>query len=243
MHFHYINDKFAHLITLFNFTSALLKRAFRPRRLRMIYELVVCAKSKLSENIIAKLQEMLTSILKKDGGEVLIFDDWGHLTLAQETKKGLNSIRILYFIYRASNDVNKELTRNIRVTEGFVRHLIVKLGDAEKADTIVKNLKTPFSKKYPGSVTDVDGETKYEDERERKNFSRRRTCYFTSKGIRADWKDPKSYIWLVNEFGKIAPARVSNVSRKHQRFVTTAIKRARNIGLISYMSNQIARPN
>ena len=209
----------------------------------MIYELAICARSELSEDALVKFQETLTTTIKNNGGNVLVFDDWGYLALAQETKKGISSIRMLYFIYSIDNAANTKITHQIRFMEGFVRHIIVKLGDDEKADAIVKNLKIPFSKKYPGSVTESDGDIKSEDDRERKNFVRRRICYFTSKNIKADWKDPKTYIWLLNDFGKIAPARVSNVSRKHQRLVTTAIKRARNIGLVSHMSNQIARLN
>jgi ribosomal protein S18/ribosomal protein S6 len=78
-----------------------------------------------------------------------------------------------------------------------------------------------------------DGEKK-----DRKRFSKGKHCFFKSNNIIADWKDPKTYSWLVNEFGKISAARVSGVSRKHQRYVTTAIKRARNLGIISHISNR-----
>jgi ribosomal protein S18 len=64
------------------------------------------------------------------------------------------------------------------------------------------------------------------------------TAFFKSNNIIADWKDPKTYSWLVNEFGKISAARVSGVSRKHQRYVTTAIKRARTLGIISHISSR-----
>ncbi len=66
------------------------------------------------------------------------------------------------------------------------------------------------------------------------------TCWFTTNKITADWKDPKTYAWLVNEFGKISPARVSGVSRKHHRWAESAIKRARNIGLISHLAGNTA---
>ena len=74
----------------------------------------------------------------------------------------------------------------------------------------------------------------------RKKFARKKTCWFAAKSIKADWKDPKTYGWLVNEFGKISPARVTSISRKHQRFANNAVKRARNIGLISQLSDQTA---
>lgn len=77
-------------------------------------------------------------------------------------------------------------------------------------------------------------------EKDRKMFSRKKTCWFCAKTAAPVWKDPSSYAWLVNEFGKISPGRVSGICAKHQRAATTAIKRGRNLGLIGYLSNQVA---
>ena len=72
-------------------------------------------------------------------------------------------------------------------------------------------------------------------------FARRKSCWFTANKTAPDWKDPMSYAWLVSEFGKISPARVTGISRKMQRLATVNIKRARGIGLLSYMSGRTAR--
>jgi ribosomal protein S18 len=72
-------------------------------------------------------------------------------------------------------------------------------------------------------------------------FSKRKSCYFSAKKTQPDWKDPSTYSWLVNEFGKISPARVTGLRPKYQRMATSAIKRGRCMGLISYMSNNVAR--
>ena len=74
-----------------------------------------------------------------------------------------------------------------------------------------------------------------------KMFSKRKSCWFSEKKTTPDWKDPSSYAWLVNEFGKISPARVTGLRPKYQRMATSAIKRGRCMGLISYMSNHVAR--
>ena len=203
----------------------------------MIYELALSIKTGLNDEQIAKFQETVSSVVQSHEGDVLVSDDWGRLAIPQATTKGIDSVRMLYFIYKANNKNNRELVRRLKIMENTVRHLIVLLGDDSQADAFVKNLKIPFSKKYPGSVVDDDD---HEEGEEKRNFSRRRSCYFLAKGIKADWKDPKTYSPLLNEFGKISLARISNVSRKHQRFVTTAIKRARNIGIIGHLSNHIA---
>jgi len=43
--------------------------------------------------------------------------------------------------------------------------------------------------------------------------------------------------YFITERGKIVPRRVSGTCAKHQRELTTAIKRARNIALLPFTMN------
>jgi small subunit ribosomal protein S18 len=47
-----------------------------------------------------------------------------------------------------------------------------------------------------------------------------------------DYKDPSLLRKFLSESGKILPARITGLSRKNQRMITKAIKRAREIGLL-----------
>lgn len=89
--------------------------------------------------------------------------------------------------------------------------------------------------------TESKAETKLsrqkEMEKDRKVFVRRKVCWFCAKKIEPDWKDSNTYLWVVNEFGKISPSRITGVCPKHQRSVSRSIKRSRCIGLIKYTSN------
>lgn len=49
-----------------------------------------------------------------------------------------------------------------------------------------------------------------------------------------DFKDVSVLRKFVAESGKILPARITGLSRKNQRMVTKAIKRARAIGLLAF---------
>ncbi|PIR28375.1 MAG: hypothetical protein COV38_16100 [Bdellovibrionales bacterium CG11_big_fil_rev_8_21_14_0_20_38_13] len=204
----------------------------------MIYELSLVAKTELSDEQIEKLNTLVRDVVGQHDGEVFIQDDWGKMNLAQPTENGTSTGHFMYFLFKANNANNKELARRFGINEGVLRHMIIKVGEEKDIGNLVKNYKTPFSKKYNGSVTDTDEEEGGVEADKR--FARRRSCFFTVNQIKADWKDPKTYAWLVNEFGKISPARVSNISRKHQRFATTAVKRARQMALISHLSNRIA---
>jgi len=205
----------------------------------MIYECALVAKADLPSEDLDSLKQLVREVIQSFDGEVFIEDDWGSRVLSQATSNGTKNGHYLYFMYRANNQTNTELHRRFGINESVMKSLVVKLDDNDDAaGDLVKNFKTPYSKKYAGSVTDADEEGSDVD-RDRRNFSRRRNCWFSAKRIKADWKDPKTFSWLVNEFGKISPARVSGISRKHQRFAEVAIKRARNMAIISHLSSRI----
>ncbi len=49
-----------------------------------------------------------------------------------------------------------------------------------------------------------------------------------------DYKDPQQLRYFISERGKIVPRRISGLSARQQRSLTTAVKRARNIALLPY---------
>jgi len=59
------------------------------------------------------------------------------------------------------------------------------------------------------------------------------------KGRAIDYKDIKMLMRYVSERGKITPSRISGVSQKDQRKLTQAIKRARHLGLVPFVRNNI----
>lgn len=67
---------------------------------------------------------------------------------------------------------------------------------------------------------------------------RRRGCGFCGdESLVIDYKDPQGLRYFITERGKIVPRRISGVCAKHQRALTLAIKRARNIALLPFTSN------
>ena len=71
--------------------------------------------------------------------------------------------------------------------------------------------------------------------RRKKVFSRRKVCRFcTDKSLVIDYKDIKTIRNFVSERGKIIPRRIYGNCATHQREVTEAIKRARQIALLPY---------
>ena len=64
---------------------------------------------------------------------------------------------------------------------------------------------------------------------------RRKFCKFCADTtISIDHKDPDMLRGFITERYKILPSRVTGTCSKHQRFLTTAIKRARVLALVPF---------
>jgi small subunit ribosomal protein S18 len=76
--------------------------------------------------------------------------------------------------------------------------------------------------------------------RKKRNFQRRKICRFCAdKQITIDYKDPRTLRSFISERGKIVPRRISGNCAKHQREITEAIKRARNIALLPIAAGHV----
>jgi len=201
----------------------------------MIYETAIVADAGLSDDAVEKLKNTVQGVISESNGEVLVNDDWGVRTFAQPTDRGVAKGRYVYLMYKANSSVNAELERRFGINENVLKYLIVKMGEDKHQENIVKGYKAPSFSSSAGSkeISDVD--------KDRKLFARKKSCWFSAKKERPDWKEPSSYTWLVNEFGKISPARVTGLSAKFQRQATRAIKQGRTIGFISHLSNRVAQ--
>jgi small subunit ribosomal protein S18 len=74
--------------------------------------------------------------------------------------------------------------------------------------------------------------------RKRKIFHRRKVCRFCADTtIMIDYKDSRTLRHFITERGKILPRRISGTCAKHQRALTTAIKRARTIALLPFIGS------
>lgn len=201
----------------------------------MIYETAVVLRADLTEDAVAKTKSLIESVAKEFKAEILTTEDWGTKQFAQPTSNGLKNGKYIYFMYKVDGGaMNTELERRFNISEDILKFIFVKLGEDRFEADIKKAHKNPNMKSEA-----EDG--KIDAEKEKKLFARRKTCYFSAKKTAPDWKDPSSYAWLVNEFGKISPARITGLRPKYQRMATTAIKRGRCMGLISYINNHVAR--
>ncbi len=69
---------------------------------------------------------------------------------------------------------------------------------------------------------------------------RKKYCRFKKYGIKyIDYKDPDFLLQFINEQGKVLPRRITGNSLKYQRKMATAIKRARILALLPFVTDQL----
>jgi small subunit ribosomal protein S18 len=68
-------------------------------------------------------------------------------------------------------------------------------------------------------------------------FHKRKVCRFcVDSEIKIDYKNPAVLRSFLTERGKIMPRRITGTCAKHQRALAVAIKRARNLALLPYVT-------
>jgi len=74
--------------------------------------------------------------------------------------------------------------------------------------------------------------------RDRQRRPRKRVCTFCVDKVESiDYKETGRLKKFVSERGKIYPRRISGNCAKHQRQLTIAIKRARNVALLPFSAD------
>ena len=67
---------------------------------------------------------------------------------------------------------------------------------------------------------------------------KKKSCCFKKLGIKyVDYKDGEFLKKFLNEQGKILPRRITGTSLKFQRKVAQAVKRARSLALLPYVTD------
>ena len=69
---------------------------------------------------------------------------------------------------------------------------------------------------------------------------KKKYCRFLKSGIKyIDYKDPEFLKKFLNEQGKILPRRITGTSLKYQRKVAQAVKKARHLALLPYVTDMM----
>ena len=89
------------------------------------YENIFVAHPSLDEEAVKALIEKFKGVIENGGGTVDNVDFWGKRKLAYEIAK-VNDGYYTLINFTASPELPKELDRVLRITDGIIRHMIVK---------------------------------------------------------------------------------------------------------------------
>jgi small subunit ribosomal protein S18 len=67
----------------------------------------------------------------------------------------------------------------------------------------------------------------------------KKVCWFEQNKVEPDYKDVRIISRFITDRGKIVPRRLSGVSAKNQRKLAVAIKRARHLAMLPFVSQNI----
>ena len=112
--------------------------------------------------------------------------------------------------------------------------------DTEKTEVVVEENAAPAAAPAaPAAGAERTDSAPRERMAQRPNRTRRKkVCAFCADGIdEIDYKDTKRLLHYTSERAKILPRRISGTCARHQRQLTTAIKRARHMALLPYLSD------
>lgn len=70
-------------------------------------------------------------------------------------------------------------------------------------------------------------------------FRPKRHCWFEENKVVPDYKHPEILGRFINERGKILPRRTTAVTACNQRKLAIAVKRARHLGLLPFVAENV----
>ena len=98
------------------------------------YELIYVLKPDAPESEVTELHKQVADIVERLGGTIDKTDQWGRRKLAYEIGHHKEGFYVLEVI-TGSGELMKEIDRRLKVTEGLLRHLIVRIDESTiKAD-------------------------------------------------------------------------------------------------------------
>ena len=158
---------------------------------------------------------------------------------------------LMYF--EAPPTLIAELNRRYKLADAIIRNLVVQLNAVQIAEALdEESAEKEAAREALGDDErkdiNADEAALEADEvacgfdggirmfiKRRKRFRRKKVCTFCVDNVKyIDYKDSKTLRGFITERGKIIPRRISGTCARHQRQLTVAIKRARNVALLPF---------
>jgi small subunit ribosomal protein S6 len=94
------------------------------------YELIYILKPEATEQEVTDLHAQVEGIVQRLGGTIEKTEPWGRRKLAYEIGKHKEGFYVLHVI-QGSGELMKEIDRRLKVIDGLIRHLIVRVDEEQ----------------------------------------------------------------------------------------------------------------
>jgi small subunit ribosomal protein S6 len=128
-----------------------------------LYEILFIADSNLGEPDVDALAAQVQGYVEKEGGRVQKVEKWGKKRLAYLVKRQREGYYVLV-VAEAQPPVVKEVERRLRVTDGILRFITVRVDEELRKAERRKARRTAEEEKRRGRVTDRASSSSYEGE-------------------------------------------------------------------------------
>ena len=94
------------------------------------YELVYVVSPEASDDQVTDLHNQVDAIVQRIGGSIERTDNWGRRRLAYEIGRHKEGTYVLEVLH-GTGELMKEIDRRLKVTDLIIRHLVVRVDEAE----------------------------------------------------------------------------------------------------------------
>jgi small subunit ribosomal protein S6 len=110
------------------------------------YELIYVLRPEATEQEQADFQGQVEAIIGRVGGTLEKSEVWGRRKLAYDIGKHKEGFYVLHVI-TGTGELMKEIDRRLRVTEGLLRHLVVRVDEHERKADRAKTIRVEDSRR------------------------------------------------------------------------------------------------
>src|SRR5262245_21443556 len=110
------------------------------------YELIYILKPDATEQEVADLHGQVAGIVERMSGSIEQTDTWGRRKMAYEIRHNKEGFYVLEVI-KGTGELMKEIDRRLKVTEGLLRHLIVRVDEAVQKTERTRNKRLAESRR------------------------------------------------------------------------------------------------
>ena len=211
-----------------------------------LYEIVYVFHGDRTEDELAPKLERFHGLITADGGEIEALDLWGVRQLAYPIR---NHTRAFYVVahVRAEPSALPEFERIVGLDADVLRYLVV-VNEGEPTTGLSVVAERPETEASEEESEDGDGDDDEDDDDAEDDGDDSPPEFSGGRGRRRridgpaiellNYKDVSTLSRFMTEQGKILPKRTTRVSAAFQRKLGRAVKRARFLALVPYVSEQ-----